>query len=549
VSIQGSDSTGNGSSGKPWRTIQYALDHAQAYGNSTIRINLAAGFYKENILIDHNVIIRGAGSSLTVTSSSNPLIPKQSVSVIEHQSPANVPWYENKTVYANDAGEVRLENLNIFGGMVVAEKSDFSLDHVVVYGVSGYNPDYGVFGVRIQYSSFSINNSYIKTGTNMFADLGLDIIASSGFVNNSYFGNGFDHVINIVNFPPWLPSPSDYNVYQLPVPNQIYITKSIVEGSSVYWADGIRISSPVNIVVQDTKITRAAGGQPANAGPSHQYPYAGIDVNTGMVVSDVNDMRRVEILNTQTSGFDVGIGVRFNTLELKVQGSSIQGLTYGVQSFIHSPSGTTDPTVDFGGGPLGSKGKNNFSNQPKYAYNHNNAPYPVFACYNTWNVASYQIDSLRIFDKLDVPTLGRVTWDCTATLDSSQQGLTVVTPSITPIFKRLVAIPTSNVSCRAANSSDSAIVDFLEADGFYKPVGRGPDNQWLLFQAPSTGKDCWAFAETLRILWGIDFVLPTDLPNAVLPFVPYPFVPTETPTREPVERDTPEPTPCQNRVC
>ena len=43
VSIQGSDSTGNGSQSKPWRTIQYALDQAKSYGNSTIRINLAKG--------------------------------------------------------------------------------------------------------------------------------------------------------------------------------------------------------------------------------------------------------------------------------------------------------------------------------------------------------------------------------------------------------------------------------------------------------------------------------------------------------------------------
>jgi hypothetical protein len=542
VSIQGSDTSGNGTSGKPWRTIQYALDHAKKYGNSTIRINLAKGIYNENIVIDHAVVIRGAGSSQTVSTGTNPLIPVQNVSVIVHQKVENIPWYENYSVYAKGAGEVHLENLNVFGGMVYSNDSDFSIEHVIVNGVNGWNPDKGgIYGVRVTKSSFSINNSRIQTGTNVYADLGLQITDSSGFVNNTYLGNGFDHVISI-NTDLTNATSVQYN---LPPPKQIYITGVTIEGSSVYWADGIRIQAPFNVVVQDTKITRAAGGDPASAGVPHDVPYAGIELAFGMVASEENEMRRVEVLNVQTSGFDVGIGVNLSTLELKVQNSIIHGITYDVQSFYKDLPDQNEPTVDFGGGPLGSKGENNFSNQPKYAYYHDPGTYLVYACYNIWNVPTPQIDWVRIYDQLDKPSLGRVQWDCSASGNAtSQSGLTLVTSIPTPTT-RVVAIPKDNINCRAGNSStEFEVVDFLLANTAYTPLGRGPDNQWLYLVGPSGGRNCWVYMGSIRLVEGVDVVEIADIPEDVLPIIAYPAIPTETATPEPVERDTAVPTAC-----
>jgi len=549
VSIQGNDSIGNGSSGKPWRTIQYALDHAMPYGTSTVRINLAKGIYNENILIDHEVIIRGVGSSQTVSTGSNPLVPAQNVSVIVRQAPANVPWWEARSVYAINAGEVHLENLNIFGGLVVSENSDFSLDNVIVYGVSGWSPDHdGIYGVKVIDSSFSINNSRIQTHTNHFSDVGFHIMGSSGFINNTYLGNGFDHVINVQLEPS--DKASKIDAYHLPIPMQIYITGVSIEGSTIYWADGIRIQAPANVVIQDSKITRAPGGQMVSSGILHNPPYAGIEVSAYLVGGE-NEMRRVEILNNQISGFDVGIGINIETLELKAQGNTIQGITYGVQTFYKAYSDTSYPTVDFGGGPLNSKGKNTFSNQPKYAYYNESAPYLAWACYNYWNVPLNQVDPVRIFDKLDKPALGRVFWKCiTKPSSTSVPPATLSSGTGSGGSSSLWAFPKTNTNCREGNNSSLfGVVELLLANNEYVPVGRGQDNQWLQFEA-ADGRTCWAYIGSIRLVRGVDIVDIEDVPETILAVVPYPVVPGPTPTATPKEQSDEVPTPvCLTRIC
>jgi hypothetical protein len=56
VSTAGNDASGNGTPGNPWRTIQYAI--GQVGANDTITV--AAGLYKENIVIDKSLTLKGA---------------------------------------------------------------------------------------------------------------------------------------------------------------------------------------------------------------------------------------------------------------------------------------------------------------------------------------------------------------------------------------------------------------------------------------------------------------------------------------------------------
>jgi len=56
VSTAGSDASGSGTAGNPWRTIQYAIGQVSA--NDTVIV--AAGLYKENIVIDKSLTLKGA---------------------------------------------------------------------------------------------------------------------------------------------------------------------------------------------------------------------------------------------------------------------------------------------------------------------------------------------------------------------------------------------------------------------------------------------------------------------------------------------------------
>jgi len=56
VSTAGNDTSGSGTAGNPWRTIQYAIGHVSA--NDTIVV--AAGLYQENVVIDKSLTLKGA---------------------------------------------------------------------------------------------------------------------------------------------------------------------------------------------------------------------------------------------------------------------------------------------------------------------------------------------------------------------------------------------------------------------------------------------------------------------------------------------------------
>ena len=62
VSTTGSDTNGDGSSGSPFKTIQYAIEHANTSSGDTILV--AVGTYAENINFRGKDIVIG---SLTLT--------------------------------------------------------------------------------------------------------------------------------------------------------------------------------------------------------------------------------------------------------------------------------------------------------------------------------------------------------------------------------------------------------------------------------------------------------------------------------------------------
>lgn len=516
VSVLGSDSSGTGTQSKPWRHIQYALDHANYSAIAdTVRIHLAKGIYNENIVIDEDVMIIGVGTSEVVsTQAGTQDLPNQTVSIISRQNgKVSAGAQIDAPVTVKNGAEAILQDLNIYGGNVTVTDSDFSLQNVLVNGVTGF------YGIKVSHSSFSILNSWIRIQPTYHSDYGLYAVASSGFFTNSYVGNLFDHAINIEP----LDTEQNINVYDLPLSVNIYITNATVEGSAIYYADGIRIQGPANVIIKNSNIKRT-GGEAANSGGEHNRPYAAIEV-AGYIVGD-NKMRRVEIYGTSMSGFDVGIGVDISTLELKVEGNNIDAISNDVETSFVAYTGTTAPTVDFGGGPLGSKGNNTFSNKPQYAYDHDTGTYPVFACHNNWMVATNSIDSSRIYDKLDKATLGRVQWDCSgANSGSNQQGLTVVTPTHTqvPVVIELASIPKQNVNCRLGNSASLFdIVDTLYKDERYSPIGIGPDRQWVAFVGPVYGARCWVYIGSLTFVLNNQPTDPGEIPETYLPYLRYP---------------------------
>ncbi len=113
---------------------------------------------------------------------------------------------------------------------------------------------------------------------------------------------------------------------------------------------------------------------------------------------------------------------------------------------------------------------------------------------------------------------------------ATQPGVAIATKSPTPAELVLTAVPTQNTNCREGNSSQFEVADTLQEGKKYTPIGRGRDNMWVLFNGPSFGTKCWAYIQNLTLLINNDSVAIEDVPESLLPFVPYPPAPTATPT-------------------
>jgi hypothetical protein len=399
VSVKGSDSSGDGSPAKPWRHIQYAIDNATQPAGTALTIHLVKGIYEENLVVHRPLQIIGAGVGVPSVNADDPLTPIQEISLIHRQNPGGGPG-----ILIENATSVKLQDLVAFGGGVRAVNTRFIMVNVEVQQSTG------LYGVQIEDCFiFYIEKSKIMTGT-LRSDYGVDIIDSDGTILETYLGDLFDHVINISpigageKIDPYKPFQAEY----------VSIRDSTIAGSNIFYADGIRIQGATNARISNTKITRThPDNEPAASGTTHNPPYAAIDIGGYLTKANIEGRpaTKVELDGVTTGGFDVGVGMSVESINVMVANSTLSALGKDVTTSYVGYTDTVFPRVDFGGGDLSGAGGNTFSTGNVYAFFHD-APYDVSACNNQWGVSPSQVDATRIRDKLDVAGVGRVNWDC-----------------------------------------------------------------------------------------------------------------------------------------
>lgn len=372
VSTVGNDSTGNGSAGRPWRTIGYALLNADDT-HGTPEIVVAAGTYDESLAINRSVTITGAGPS----------------SVTVHNTDAANTDFLVRTGDGVAAGAAditaRISGIRFDGEAgknrgVHAANTALTLDDVHVYAA-------GAFSVAIEPDSpaFTIGNSTFGFIGLLYSDIGIDVGAnSSGSITNCTLGDHIDHAINIGGGCT------------------VTVDNCSITGSPIHFADGIRVQGAANVTITNCTLIRPPGSDAASAGPEHNRPYAGIEIAAS---SDL--AATVSVSNCTIRGFDVGIGLNLLWNAARVQTCTLGGnITADVQTLWSGTSATQYPTVDFGGGMLGSTGGNDFGSGGEIAVELQ-GPYNISAFGCIWGVTGAAIDS-RITDQLDNPSLGRV---------------------------------------------------------------------------------------------------------------------------------------------
>lgn len=371
VSTAGNDSTGNGSAGRPWRTIGYAVLHADdAHG--TPEIVVAAGTYDESLEIDRSVTITGAGTSAVTVHDTNALNTDFLVRTGDGVATgaADIDVHISGIRFDCESGKNR---------GVHAANTALTLNGVNVYAA-------GAFSVAIDPDSppFSIANSTFGFIGLLYSDIGIDVGANStGSIMSCTLGDHIDHAINIGSGCT------------------VTIDNCNITGSPIHFADGIRIQGASNVTITNCTLIRPPGSDAASAGAEHNRPYAGIEIAAS---SDL--AATVRVSNCTIRGFDVGIGMNMLWNAARVQTCTLGGnISADVQTLWSGTSATQYPAIDFGGGALGSTGGNDFGNGAEIAVELQ-GPCNISAFGCIWGVSGAAIES-RITDQLDNPSLGR----------------------------------------------------------------------------------------------------------------------------------------------
>ena len=161
VATTGNDSTGDGSSGSPWKTIQFAIDNVQS-GDT---IHVENGTYTENVDVNKTVNLIGDG-------------------------------YQNTTVSAASSGDhvfdVSVNNVNISGftvtGATNSGKGGIYLNNANNSNIFNNNASNNNYGI---YLSYSFTNSLINNTANANNGRGIYIAYSSSnnLTNNTANSN------------------------------------------------------------------------------------------------------------------------------------------------------------------------------------------------------------------------------------------------------------------------------------------------------------------------------------------------------------------------
>lgn len=167
VSTTGNDTTGDGSQGNSWRTIQHAIDDATVSNGDTI--NVAAGTYQEDMTINKELTLQGAGKTTTT--------------ILRNTSTSQVVLIQ--------ADNVKMDGFKVDGGT-----SPYACSNLVKLSTAGSPP----------YENIEITNCHILHSANSAVNLSgkdKDSVGSGYKVNDNiieYFADGSGEAGVYANF-------------------------------------------------------------------------------------------------------------------------------------------------------------------------------------------------------------------------------------------------------------------------------------------------------------------------------------------------------------
>ncbi len=222
VSTAGSDTNGDGSSGSPFKTIQYAIEHANTSSGDTILV--AVGTYAENINFRGKDIVIG---SLTLTTSDKSYV---SQTIIDGGSPSNSDSASVVTFPGGETSSAKLIGFTLqngnglmisntrYGGGIYTKSASPSLKHLIIRNNANSISSDNLYGGGIYFgkrsdafldSSVIINNGKSNDfgrGGGIYIDSYSDVTLDSVLVfnNKALWGGGIYTPSKLVQAKPVL---------------------------------------------------------------------------------------------------------------------------------------------------------------------------------------------------------------------------------------------------------------------------------------------------------------------------------------------------------
>ena len=500
VSVLGSDSSGDGSESSPWRHVQYALDNLDYSVDPAPRLNLLKGIYNEEITVTQSIVIKGAGEwGPAAVFPDNEELPTTDVSML-----VRVYGLAGRGHFIQGSGiDVNISDVVFqWGGVHVLDGARATFDHVQFSNVIN------LYGLNIENSSaFAVRDSEFRTQPAVLADIGINVRDSIGVIERTYLGDTFDHPISIARYPNGAVT-------------VVTIDDVDIEGSTIWYADGIRMFGRPSVTITNSTIRRL----PNSRNEAWRETVGGDSVAAGIGVQNTTDglsSNQIELLGNTISGFHIGVSVDIGGYGVKAENNDISGLGHAV-SISNNYDRTRSPGfVDFGGGSKGSIGGNTF-NPPEFGFTFFvDDDYDLDACFNDWVVPDSSVDPTYIWDKLDESFRGRVYWDVCAReaieADSSVPTLAAIPPDAVDEEGEPSATATRNGACREGADPAFDVVNFLFEGETANVIGRMTEATWFYVELPNELGRCWIFGENVELSGPIASLLlytPPELPAA-----------------------------------
>ncbi|UCC45254.1 MAG: right-handed parallel beta-helix repeat-containing protein [Candidatus Zixiibacteriota bacterium] len=332
-----------------YATISDAI--AAASAGDTIAID--SGDYDEELLVDKDLIIVGAGWDKTVIKNS----------------------LTNDHILKLDSADVVLQDLQLWSAP--------GEPYWLVYGIIADNSsmvirnckfiEIGAFNVEAIGGAVYVENIYIESIMGV-TDIGVRIFDGPAKFRNSYGGSRIDHVFDLRGTSAGV------------------IEGNSIVGSTIYYGQGIRLMDSAVAVIRNNQII---GQHDSTTQTTHQP--AGIAMH-GDAFADIHDNE----IHTFVYGLYFG-----NNADARVYDNMVtDNILHGVRANLSYPA-YDGSTPDLGGGVYLSPGSNTIHSNGPYNVK-NNSPQSVWALWNLWGTTdSATIDGL-LYDDDEDPNLGEV---------------------------------------------------------------------------------------------------------------------------------------------